>query len=262
MLKNIISVKPRESKKESDGHLRYIEISELSSLLKTENLNDTIGLAINIRYFGILNPLNVYFDRKTQRYFVISGYEKLAALCILGKNKVFCNVITDPVTCDGIIIDEYILKPNKNIFDVCTAISYLNETRKYRIGEISSMTGISVTNIHNYMAINRFSAEEKRIISLMGVDDITCFELSKIESPTARKNVLSHIKEQRANIKSVCKTRELNRQFAIDEGIIDNSVSQLVSKLVVMGINSRYTSDEREDQITYTITVDRPSEKK
>ena len=262
MLKSIVYNVPKEEKRGREGHLRHIDINELSSLLKTETLNDTIGIAINIRFFGILNPLNVYFEQKTQRYYAISGYEKLAALCILGKNKVFCNVITDPVTCDGIVIDEYILKANKSIFDVCAALTYLTDTRKYGISEISSMTGISTANIKNYMSISRFSAEEKRTISLLGVDEATCFELSKIDDPIARENVLNHIKQQRASIKNVCKKGASGAQFAIDDGIIDNTISQMVSKLSVMGLGATYTTKETENKVAYTITVNKRSSPK
>lgn len=252
------SPKSHETSNPTESHCRHIEIKELNNLLSIDTLDSTISLAISIRFFGILNPINVFYNKDNQKYYVISGYDKLAALCMLGKTKVLCNVITDPLTCDGMIIDEYILKANRNLFCACTALEYLTLNRGYGVNEISSMSGLSATMISRLLKIHNFSPEEKRLLASLEVDESTCLELAKIDNASIRATVLNHIKQQRANIKNVfTKNHPHSAQFAIDNRIITNSVDQLVSKLSLMGIKSELLTSEEDNCIVYAIKVDK-----
>ncbi len=247
---------------ESDAGQRYIDIKKLDSLLGIENPNDTISLAINIRFFGILNPLNAFYCADDGKYYLINGCDKLSALYLLGRTKVLCNVITDRVTCDGMVIDEYLLKANRNLFHACIALEYLTIRRGYTINEISSMSGISIATISNILKLAGFSPEEKRLLDVLEVDETTCLEIAKIDNANVRAEILSHIKQSKANMKNVFKKSCNQKTFHVDGRFITNTVNQLVSKLAVMGFDTELELCETNEDAVYTIKVKKASRRK
>ena len=240
------------------AYTKYINSCELKHLLPPTPSaeNEIIGIAESIRRFGLLDPIRVYYDAQSGHHYIISGERRFAALALLGRTRILCHIITDPETCDAIILAEYCLSKNADIFKAGAALEYLIDKRAYNVRELAHKSGIPASRINKLLKIQLLSFEERRRLQAAHMSEQVNCEIAEIDDAETRMAVIDHITKYTPNInKLIEKSKCRPKQFAFGTGLIDNSVNKLKNLIESTGAVTKLDRRSTDSGITYTISV-------
>ncbi|MBQ7822417.1 MAG: ParB N-terminal domain-containing protein [Clostridia bacterium] len=241
-----------------NAYVRYINSDELQHIipLSPYEPNDVLSIAESIRRFGLLDPIRVFYDSHKGKYFIISGERRFAALTLLGRTRIMCHVITDPQTRDAIIMAEYCLKENCDIFRAGSALEFLIEDRGYTPTDLSRFSGIPLSRINKLLKLQLLTYEERRRLLAAHMSSQVCCEIAEIDDYSVRSTVIDYIITQTPNVKSAIKEKISHRRcFSFGSEIIDNSIAKLKSLIDRCGLVAGFERAANESDITYTIKV-------
>lgn len=241
-----------------NAYTRYINSCELQHLLPVSpsSEDDIIGIAESICRFGLLEPIRVFYDSKSGSYYIISGERRFAALTLLGRTRILCHIITDPETCDAIIIAEYCLSKNTDIFKAGAALEYLINKRGYSVRELSRKSGIPASRISKLLKLQLLTYEERRRLQAAHMSVQVCCEIAEIDDHETRIAVINHITNQTPSISKIIEeSKSRHKSFAFSSGLIDNSVNKLKNLIESTGAVTKLDRRSTDSGITYTINV-------
>ena len=239
-------------------YIRYIQSNELRHLFTPSPYlaSDVFPIAENIRKFGLLEPIRVFYNSDDGKYYIISGERRYTALTLLGRTRILCHIITDPQTRDAIIIAEHCLKENANHFRSSDVLQFMINNYGYSVYDISKASGISINRINKLINLSKLSHEEKRRLNAKHIPEDICCEIAELDAPDVRKAVIDHLISTMPNVKKLAKEKSKGKKaFSLKSDLIDNSISRLKKLIENTGATANLERRKADNKITYTLTV-------
>lgn len=245
----------------------YLKVSELrKSRTQIRSDFDEVSLnklASSIKAFGVINPLIVRINEKSE-YEIVSGNRRLEAAVLAGQTVIPCTVQKrDDLSSLILSICENTSFKNLNIFEEAEALYALISKHKLSIEDASLKVGLSPSAFNFKISLLRLnSILRERLLSADLSEDFARLLLRLPED--LRDSLLDKIILEKLSFSNAEKEAErmldakksLFSKVAIkDARLFKNSLNKMVDTMNLSGIKVVSETFETENGIEYRVTI-------
>lgn len=160
-----------------------------------------LALSDSIKKYGILQPLNVTYDKSSGRYVLVAGERRLRAARLLGMERVPSVIIeADMGKSEELAIIENIQRENLNIFEEARAIYSLITKYKMTQETAASKLSVSQSYVANKLRLLKLTADEAESILEAGLTERHARALLRLKDEMLRASALRHIVSRGMNV--------------------------------------------------------------
>lgn len=230
------------------------------------DLEELQSLSDSIRENGILQPLTVRFNAKSQ-YELIAGERRLKAAQIAEMKEVPCIVVeTDARQSAVLALLENIQRQDLNYFEEAKAISNLIVEWNVTQEEASKRLGKAQSTIANKLRLLRLDEKQQMKILDAGLTERHARAILKLSDPGMIDKVIYYVGAKRLNVKQteeyidgILKEQQKSKRKYIhvvkDVRLFLNTINRAIETMQNAGVPAKAEKREQEDCIEYIVRI-------
>ena len=152
-------------------------------------------------------------------------------------------------------------KPAPEPFKIYDLICYFRDSRNLDEVQISDKLTLSLASIKSLFQLERFNADERRILTSLRLDEKTLTELAKLTHKDTRIAVIERLREealeQNGKINKIMREiREENSNSRLKPtALIDNTFEKVLERVRKIHKNATLKKTEENTSTSYTVII-------
>lgn len=229
-----------------------------------------LALAHSIKKHGLLQPILVKKNGKgvyeKGRYTCIAGERRLRAHKMLGREEIFCFVLSANLpSADELTMVENLAREDLNMFEYAATFASVMQQHALSENQLAQELSTSEINVKNKLSLLAFSEDEQVFILSQHLSERHALALLRIEDPVLRQKVTSLVAERQYTAKrtedyvDVILSDLLPNSELLDANddadLFGNSLNCSMAMLHRKGVAAECERFEHEDEVQFLVRI-------